>query len=172
MIRFVTTILILVSLSFAAKDGDFNMQKLNAEVKNPLAYDSAYTTGGDEMSPLFVVFRIIGSLVILSAIIITIVWWLRKSGVGNNKLPEGFEPAFETLQELPISSTTSLLLVRFQNEVLLLSQTQNRIEVIKNIIGDEAKKLIAESAGGKSIGTFRANLNRYVMDIQKGNKSE
>jgi len=144
----------------------FNMDKLNEEIKDPLAY-STNDARASEVSPVFLVFRIIGSLALMAALVFGVVWGIRKAGLFEPVAVNADSP-LELLDELTTGSGNSIVLVRFEDRVLMLGQTGSSMTTLETFEGDAAKKLIANSAGGKSVGTFRANLNKYVMNLQKG----
>ncbi len=148
----------------------FSMEKLNEEVRDPMSYSAERDSlAREEVSPVFVVFRIIGSLALLSVLVVGVVWGLRKTGFAS-QVASVQEGSLELLQDLQTGAGNSLVLVRFDKKVLLLGQTGSSITLLETVEGDTATGLIAESAGGRSVGTFKANLNKYVTSLQKGNK--
>lgn len=160
--------LLLILISSLSAQSNFNMDKLQEEVQDPMSYSAEKdSVAREEISPVFVVFRIIGSLALLSVIIIGVVWGLRKAGVAN-KVAYNPDAALEVLEELPTAPGNSLLLVRFNDKVLLLGQTGSSFTSIETVEGENATNLIASSAGGQSVGSFKANLNKYVANLQKG----
>jgi len=165
VIRIIMCALFLVIGSLFAQD-TFSMDKLNEEIKDPLSYSNDLAQR-EPVSPVFLVFRIVGSLALLGALIMAVVWGIRKSGVLD---PVALKPdsSLELLDELVTGTGSSIVLVRFEEKVLLVGQTGSSMSVIESVEGDRAQVLIAKSAGGKSVGTFRANLNKYVMNFQKG----
>lgn len=167
MIRSILCVLFLVFGSVVAQDS-FSMEKLNNEVKDPFSY-SKQDLATEKVSPVFLVFRIIGSLALLTALIFGVVWGVRKSGV-LEPVALNTETTLELLDELSTGSGNSVVLVRFDEKVLVLGQTGSSMAVLETIEGDSATRLIARSAGGKSVGTFKANLNKYVMNLQKGSR--
>ncbi len=167
MFRSLFYLLILI-FSLSAAEDRFSMEKLNEEVRDPMSYDSTKAALAEqEISPVIVVFRIIGSLAMLSALIIAVVWGIKKAGVAGN-ITTSDDSSLELLEELSTAPGNSVVLVRFNDKVLLLGQTGSSITTLDTIEGDAALNVIAQSAGGKSVGSFRANLNKYVGNLQKG----
>jgi len=143
------------------------MNELNAFTNDSLIQDATGTSVEEAVSPIFVLFRIIGSLALLTVVIIGVVGALKKTGVGS-KLEQAQNSPLELLDELPTGPGTSVLLVRFGDKVHLLGQGSSSVTAIDSVEGEKALEIIAESSGGKSVGTFRANLNKYVMNLPKG----
>lgn len=163
---------ILISLLFTfalfAEEERFSMDKLHEEVRDPMAYSEEKVADAEqEISPVFVVFRIIGSLALVSVLLVGFVWGIRKSGMVA-KVPVNSDSSLELLEELQTGQGNSLLMVRFNEKVILLGQTGSSFSAIDSVEGEVAEELIAKSAGGRSVGTFRANLNKYVNSLQKG----
>ncbi len=168
MNRIIVVLLFCVFSLFAA-EGEFSMDKLNEEVRDPMSYNADKDAKArEEISPVIVVFRIAGSLALLSAMIIGIVWGVKKTGI-TGSVPTNSEGALELLEELTTASGNSVVMVRFNDKVLLLGQTGSSITPLETVEGDSALQLIAQSAGGRSVGSFRANLNKYMGTLQKGN---
>ncbi len=165
MIRSILFVLFLFMGISCAQDS-FSMDKLNDEIRDPLSY-STEDTGAKPVSPIFLVFRIIGSLALLTALVFAVVLGIKKSGILE---PVALKPesSLELLDELVTGSGNSVVLVRFEERVLVLGQTGSSMTVLETVDGTDAQTLIAKSAGGKSVGSFRANLNKYVMNLQKG----
>ncbi len=160
-------LIIFIATSLFADSLGFDMSELNAFTSDSITQGTTQSAVAESVSPIFVLFRIIGSLALLSVVIIGVVGALKKTGIGG-KFEQSQDSQLELLDELPTGPGTSVLLVRFGDKVHMLGQGTASLTPIDSVEGEKALEIIAESAGGKSVGTFRANLNKYVMNLPKG----
>jgi flagellar biogenesis protein FliO len=160
--------LLFLLFPLSAQDDQFDMNKLKDATRNPMEYSEEKSIEArEEISPVIVVFRIAGSLAMLSALIVAVVWGIKKAGVAG-RLPVSSDQSLELLEELTTGQNNSVVLVRFRDSVLLLGQTGSSMTELGKVEGAEALEIISQSAGGRSVGSFRANLNKYVGSLQKG----
>ncbi len=169
-------IFFFASISLAqdtSKTGNFDIIKVQQAVKADLADSLNVTTDNaeaDHIPPvrdnyLFIVLRIIGSLILLTIIIMLVVWLLKRFGfTGSSRIGSG---AMDMLESLPVGQNRSIILVRVMDTVLVLSQTTQNITLLEKIEDNKAVELIASTKGGTSIVQFKDVFNNFIGKIKK-----
>jgi flagellar biosynthetic protein FliO len=107
-----------------------------------------------------VILRIIGSLVLIVALIFGLVWSMRRMGVAGSSRAGG--GAMDILETLPCGPNRLIMLVRVMDSVLVLAQTQQQITLLDKVVGEKAVELIASTKGGTSIVRFKDVLSSFV----------
>lgn len=180
------SILLLAAVTFVAfffasislaqdtgKTGNFDIKKVQQAVKGDLADSLNATTDNaeaDHIRPvrdnyMFIVLRIIGSLILLTIIIILVVWLLKRFGfTGSSRIGSG---TMDILESLPVGQNRSIILVRVMDTVLVLSKTAQNITLLEKIEGNKAVELIASTKGGTSIVQFKDVFNNFIGKIKK-----
>ncbi|MDG5815857.1 flagellar biosynthetic protein FliO [Chitinispirillales bacterium ANBcel5] len=150
--------------------GKFEIDKVNQAISgvgNPVDSDGYGTV---EMSDSqnnypFVVIRIIGYLVLISALIFIVAWFIRKAGLaGASRVGGG---CMDILEVLSFGQNRNTILVRVMDTVYLLGQTPGSIVLLEKIEGQKAIDLIASSKGGTSIVQFKDAFNNFLGKIKK-----
>ena len=184
MRNYATLVLLVISLitfivtsNVAAQDtsktGNFDIKKVQQAVKGDLT-DSLNAITDDaeaeQVRPLgdnymFIVFRIIGYLILLTLVIIVVVWLLKRFGItGSSRIGSG---TMDLLESLPVGQNRSIILVRVMDTILVLSQTAQNITLLEKIEGDKAVELIASTKGGTSIVHFKDVFNNFIGKMKK-----
>ena len=156
-----------------SKTGNFDIKKVQQAVKGDLADSLSVVTDdaeADRVRPLgdnymFIVFRIIGYLILLTLFIILVVWLLKRFGItGSSRIGSG---TMDLLESLPVGQNRSIILVRVMDTILVLSQTAQNITLLEKIEGDKAIELIASTKGGTSIVHFKDVFNNFIGKMKK-----
>ena len=156
-----------------SKTGNFDIKKVQQAVKGDLADSLSVVTDdaeADRVRPLgdnymFIVFRIIGYLILLTLFIILVVWLLKRFGItGSSRIGSG---TMDLLESLPVGQNRSIILVRVMDTILVLSQTAQNITLLEKIEGDKAVELIASTKGGTSIVHFKDVFNNFIGKMKK-----
>lgn len=176
LVMLVSIVIILFPSNVLAQDtsktGNFDIEKVHQAVKGNLAdslvtKDNAETermrTTGDNY--MFLVFRIIGYLILLTIIIVLVAWLLKRFGItGASRIGSG---TMDLLESLQIGQNRSVILVRVMDSILVLSQTSQNITLLEKIEGNRAVELIASTKGGTSIVHFKDVFNNFIGKIKK-----
>lgn len=157
------------SLSAEEESSDFDMGKVRQAVAQGNSIDSLNAVGQEtlenEASYVAITFRIIITLLILTAIIALILWLMKSSGLsGSSKIGGG---NMDFLEALPLGQNRNILLVRVMDKVLVLGQNTTGLNLLQTIEGEQAVELIASSKGGTSIVQFKDVFNNFMDKIKK-----
>jgi flagellar biosynthetic protein FliO len=171
------TLLVLVcysSLPARGGEGAFDIGEMNQHAYRDMPVDTAAgggigaatrETGEEPTGMITVILRTIGYLVLIIALIVGMLWGMRRLGMsGSSRVGGG---SMDLLEVLPVGQNRSIMLVRVVDAVLVLAQTAQHIAVVERIEGDKAVELIASSKGGTSMVPFKDMFNNFVNRVKK-----
>ena len=136
--------------------------------------DTAFAATGPGISELtrqpenyaFVVMRIIGYLVVVTALIFVLAWGIRRFGVaGVPKVSGGNN--MDTIETLYFGQDRGVALVRVADVVYLIGHTSGNIVMLEKIEGEKAIELIASSKGGATIMNFKDAFNNFMGKMKR-----
>lgn len=168
----------LFPLRAVAQEREFDMRTLSQEMGVPFNADDTdlaaqAENSGREESIGVIILRIVGSLVIVLALVGGTAWGIRKTGVFKKSgiIAANQTPSMSVLEALATGQNGVILLVRCEEQVFLLGQTQAKYTLLQELNADTAKKIIENKAGNETIGSFKNSLANFMQNvkIQKAN---
>jgi flagellar biosynthetic protein FliO len=178
-----TTAMLLISTAAYAQDssggiGGFDIDKVYEDAVSGVDDDSAFSQGGAGGSQsgayprrqenyALVLLRIIGYLVVVTAIILAAAWGARRLGVaGVSKVGGGNN--MDTIEAIYFGQNRGAVLIRVADVVYLLGHTPENIVLLEKIEGDKAVELIASSnKGGSTVMSFKDAFNNFVGKMKR-----
>ncbi|MDR3012484.1 MAG: flagellar biosynthetic protein FliO [Chitinispirillales bacterium] len=113
-----------------------------------------------------VLLRIVGYLVIVTALVFAIAWGFRKFGIaGAPKMGGGNN--MDVIETIYLGQNRGTTLVRVGNIVYLLGHTPENIVLLEKIEGEKAIELIASSKGGSTIVSFKDAFNNFLGKMKR-----
>ncbi|ERP39325.1 flagellar biosynthetic protein FliO [Chitinivibrio alkaliphilus] len=156
----------------------FDMDKLQQPPRSvsqdsaPVDATSTVSDTPEEIPMPILMGRILFSLSLITILIVLLVWGLKKSQLFQKRGNEQ-TPSFEILEQIKTGSQgQSVLLLRFEQEVFLLGQTEGSMHVLQHKSGDTAKEIIADKRGSDTVGQFQTSLNRFVDSLRSNTPNE
>ena len=121
-----------------------------------------------ETSYAIVLLRIIGSLVLIVALIYMVMFLIRKSGLtGGSARIGGGSGSMDILEVLPLGQNRTAILFRVMDTVYLCSQTQTNISLLDKIEGQRAVELLTSAKGSSTVVHFKEAFNQFVSRMKK-----
>jgi flagellar biosynthetic protein FliO len=152
--------------------GNFDIDKVYDEIADG---DSALSAAGAGSPPGYprrqenyalVLLRIIGYLVVVTAIILAAAWGVRKLGVaGVSKVGGGNN--MDTIEAIYFGQNRGAVLIRVADTVYLLGHTPENIVLLEKIEGEKAVELIASSKGGSAVMSFKDAFNNFMGKMKR-----
>ena len=120
----------------------------------------------------FIVVRIVVSLAFLTAVIVGLLWFMKKSGfTGNSRIGGG--GAMDVLEVLPLGQNRSIVLVRLMDTVLVVAQTGGHTALLDRIEGPKALELMATNREGNvDMAHFKDVFNSFLDKIKTPGKQQ
>ena len=113
-----------------------------------------------------VLLRIVGYLVIVTAIVFALAWAIRKFGIaGAPKMSAGNN--MDVIEAIYLGQNKGMALVRVGDAVYVLGHTAENIVLIEKIEGAKAIELIASSKSGSTIVSFKDAFNNFLGKMKK-----
>jgi flagellar biosynthetic protein FliO len=154
--------------------GTFDIDKVYEDAANA-GNDSALAQGSlsgsgypqrRQENYALVLLRIIGYLVVVTAVILAAAWGIRKIGVaGVSKVGGGSN--MDTIEAIYFGQNRGAVLVRVGDVVYLLGHTPDNIVLLEKIEGEKAVELIASSKGGSTVMSFKDAFNNFMGKMKK-----
>lgn len=176
--KFKADILLIIVLFFfsvvqaqnpaSEETGDFDIKKVREAVFS--AGDTTLNENAqlrkDAENYSLVIFRVVFYLAVVIAVIFTVAWIVKKSGLtGSSRIGGG--GAMDVLETLPFGQNRTITMIRVMDAVYLLGQTPQSIVLLEKIEGQKAIDLIASSKGGSSIVQFKDAFNSFLSKMKK-----
>jgi flagellar biogenesis protein FliO len=137
---------------------------------NIVSPDSDYvqSSGGNQDAVGVIVLRIVGSLVLVLALLAAVVWGVRKSGIMGQGVPTATPqtPSMSVLEALSTAYSGTILLVRCEEQVFLVGQTSSNYTLLQELQEDIAKKIIESKGGNETIGSFKNSLANFMQNLK------
>jgi flagellar biosynthetic protein FliO len=156
--------------------GNFSIEKVRDLSANP----ASLTAVNDSVSPVkkaaekgaadytIIMLRIIGSLVLIIALIYLVTWLMRKFGLaGTSTRVGGGGGSMDVLEVLPLGQNRNAVLFRVMDTVYLCGQTQTNIALIDKIEGPRAAEILTSSKGTSTVVHFKEAVNHFISRMKK-----
>ena len=125
---------------------------------------SGYPRGRENYA--LVLLRIIGYLVVVTAIILAAAWGARRIGVaGVSKVGGGSN--MDTIEAIYFGQNRGAVLIRVADTVYLLGHTPESVVLLEKIEGEKAVELIASSKGGSTVMSFKDAFNNFMGKMKR-----
>jgi len=178
-----TAVMLLISTAAYAQDdksggiGSFDIDKVYEDATSGVDGDSALSQGGAGGSQsgayprrqenyALVLLRIIGYLVVVTAIILAAAWGARRLGVaGVSKVGGGNN--MDTIEAIYFGQNRGAVLIRVADAVYLLGHTPENIVLLEKIEGEKAVELIASSKSGSTVMSFKDAFNNFMGKMKR-----
>ncbi|MBN1127346.1 MAG: flagellar biosynthetic protein FliO [Chitinispirillaceae bacterium] len=155
--------------------GDFSIEKVRDFSKDSRSTDPLIDSSGAKASTSvketgygIVLLRIIGSLVLIVALIYLVIFLLRKAGLtGGSARVGGGSGSMDVLEVLPLGQNRNAVLFRVMDTVYLCSQTQTAISLLDKIEGQRAIELLTSSKGSSTVVHFKEAFNQFISRMKK-----
>jgi flagellar biosynthetic protein FliO len=155
--------------------GNFDIDKVYEDATGGSDDDSALTQGGVGSASGYprrrenyalVLLRIIGYLVVVTAVILAAAWGARKLGVaGVSKVGGGNN--MDTIEAIYFGQNRGAVLIRVADTVYLLGHTPENVVLLEKIEGEKAVELIASSRGGAAVMSFKDAFNNFMGKMKR-----
>jgi len=182
----IAAILIILAAAAYAQDGNSGTSGGIGSFDIDKVYEDA--AGGDDDSALsqggaggsssgayprrqenyaLVLLRIIGYLVVVTAIILAAAWGARRLGVaGVSKVGGGNN--MDTIEAIYFGQNRGAVLIRVADVVYLLGHTPENVVLLEKIEGEKAVELIASSnKGGSAVMSFKDAFNNFMGKMKR-----
>jgi flagellar biogenesis protein FliO len=165
-------VILFIFFAAAAQERQFDMNALNQSMGIPLtAADTNFAGTGSEPredSIGIIVLRLVGSLVLVLALVGGTAWFFRKTNFFKKSGIEAANqtPSMSVLEALATGQNGVILLVRCEEQVFLVGQTQAKYTLLQELNADTAKKIIDNKAGNETIGAFKSSLSNFMQNIK------
>jgi flagellar biogenesis protein FliO len=156
--------------------GNFSIEKVRDLSTGP----GALTISNDSVSPVkkagekgatnytVIMLRIIGSLVLIIALIYLVTWLMRKTGLaGGSTRVGGGGGSMDVIEVLPLGQNRNAVLFRVMDTVYLCGQTQTTIALIDKIEGQRAVEILTSSKGASTVVHFKEAVNHFISRMKK-----
>ena len=170
----ITVFLTLLPLLATAQEREFDMRTLNQEMGTLTTDDTNFAAvnsdigGGRQDGIEVVILRIIGSLAIVLALVAGTATIIRKTGLfrqsGINAASQ--TPSMSVLEALSTGLNGAVLLIRCEEQVFLVGQTQSNYTFLQELNSDTARKIIESKAGNETITSFKTSLANFMQNIK------
>jgi flagellar biogenesis protein FliO len=154
------------------QEAEFDMSALSeamdgAAIDDP-AQDFAFA-GGNQENLGIILLRIAGSLALVLLIVAAVAWGVRKSGIFGKSVASavaGQTPSMAVLEVLSTGFGGAVLLLRCEDKVFLLGQSQSNYTLLNELDEETAKKVISNKLGSDSLSNFKSSLTNFMQNVK------
>jgi len=124
--------------------------------------------GGGGQDIILLISRIVFGLLLVLALIAATAWGIRKTGLFSQS---GIDAAVQTpsmsvLEALATGQNGVILLVRCEEQVFLVGQTQAKYTLLQELNENTAKKIIESKVKSDSVSSFKSSLANFMQNIK------
>ena len=159
----------LFAFALYAQEREPDMSQVRQLMGDAVTQDAAddFTAQEYEGNIVIDVFKIIGWLVLVLTLIAVTAWVVRKTGLVRGVAPVSAQtPSMKVLEAMTTGQGGIMLLVRCEESVFLIGQTQANYTLLHELPKDSARKIIESKTGTETVGAFKNSLSNFMQNIK------
>ncbi|MCU0610082.1 MAG: flagellar biosynthetic protein FliO [Chitinispirillaceae bacterium] len=114
-----------------------------------------------------VILRIIGSLGIIIALILGLLWLLKKAGLAGTARRGGGGGSMDVLEAVSLGPNRNVVLVRVRDMVYVCGSTVSSVTLLDKLDGAKATELLASEKGPSTVVQFKDAFNQFLSKVKK-----